>query len=103
MSKVRALLIIGVLLLVEGYFYFIRGILPVSMFSDHIDGEVVYMKVAVDDGFNTNILFYGLGIVFVVLAIILSNTFSNNLGTTLIKLGLISFAFSPILSMPSAK
>jgi hypothetical protein len=31
------------------------------------------MKVAVDDGFNTNILFYGLGIVFVVLAIFLSN------------------------------
>ena len=30
-------------------------------------------------------------------------TFSSNRGTTLIKLGLISFALSPILSMPSAK
>ena len=73
MSKVRALLIIGVLLLVEGYFYLIRGILPVSMFSEHIDGEVVYMKVASEDGFNANFLFYGLGIIFVVSAAFLSN------------------------------
>lgn len=73
MSKVRALLIIGVLLFIEGYFFFIRGILPVSMFSEHIDGEVVYMKVAAEDGFNTNFLFYGLGIVFVLLAVFLSN------------------------------
>jgi hypothetical protein len=71
MLKVKLLFLIGVMLIIEGYFYLVRGILPVSgsqIFSD----ENLYMKVViVEEGFDSNLLFYIFGVISIILAIIL--------------------------------
>ncbi|WP_340679617.1 hypothetical protein [Paraglaciecola sp.] len=71
MLKVELLFLIGVMLIIEGYFNLIRGILPVSA-SQTFSDENIYMKVViVEEGFDSNLLFYILGAILIALAIIL--------------------------------
>jgi hypothetical protein len=74
MFKVIVLFTIGFLLLAEGYFYFVRGLLPVAIFSEFHGEEFVYMKaVNVEGGFNYDIVFYAFGVTFNLIALFLLN------------------------------
>lgn len=71
MLKVKLLFAAGVMLILEGYFYFVRGIMPVGgleQFTNSSDEHVYYKVVAGDEGFDTNVLFYLCGLILIALA-----------------------------------
>ncbi|GAA0858832.1 hypothetical protein [Aliiglaciecola litoralis] len=71
MFKVKALFIAGIALLLEGYFQIVRDVMPVDFFNQ-TSGEDVYYKVVIaQDGFNGDIVFYTLGVLLLVLAVLL--------------------------------
>ena len=71
MLKVKLLFVVGVMLILEGYFYFVRGLLPVGgleQFTNSSDEHVYYKVVAPDESFNINFLFYFGGLIIIALA-----------------------------------
>jgi hypothetical protein len=71
MLKVKLLIAVGVMFILEGYFCFVRGIMPVGgleQVSDSSDEHVYYKVVTANEGFDTNVLFYLGGLILIALA-----------------------------------
>ena len=68
--KMKLLFLAGVLLVVEGYFWLIRGILPVSFEETDPDKEYVYLKVSnTEAAFSYDLIFYLLGLVLIIISL----------------------------------
>ena len=79
MFKVITLFIIGLTLLLEGYFEFLRGQLPVQMSSEFDGEEVVYLKVVkVEEGFNYDLVFYFAGALIIIVSLLLLKILVGN-------------------------
>ncbi|MFW8591874.1 hypothetical protein ACOI22_13785 [Glaciecola sp. 2405UD65-10] len=71
MLKVKLLVVAGIMFILEGYFYVVRGLLPVGgleQFTNSSDDSVYYKVVASDEVFNMNVLFYFSGLILIALA-----------------------------------
>lgn len=71
MLKVKLLVVAGIMFILEGYFYFVRGVLPVGgleQFTGSSDENVYYKVVVSDEVFNMDILFYFCGLILIALA-----------------------------------
>jgi hypothetical protein len=68
--KMKLLFLAGVLLIAEGYFWLIRGILPVSFEETDPDREYVYVKVSnTEAAFNYDLILYLLGLVLIIISL----------------------------------
>ncbi|GAB5386982.1 MAG: hypothetical protein Alis3KO_41050 [Aliiglaciecola sp.] len=71
MLKVRFLFVAGIALVIEGYFQFVRGLLPVGFFDETSGQEAYYKVVSVEEGVSADLFFYLLGILLIALALFL--------------------------------
>ncbi len=73
MSKVKLLLVLGILLILEGYFYFFRAFLPVgslAQFGGDDQGQGYIRAVELEAQYDFDIVCYSLGFILIALALV---------------------------------